>query len=126
MQDTTTTLPKHLLAEVTPIAPAKVHVPQTRKHRFSRTPAQAALEDGVDTTVRLSHVLERQMSPTEQALMEGRPVEIGVTEPLPEGTWGEVAMSECAFGCKVYANEHGRRVVAHNSNYGCYIQGTPA
>lgn len=66
------TLPPHLVAEVVPCAPAKVHRPQTRNQPFSRTPAQAYREDGVDTTVRLSHVLERMVTPTERALIEAR------------------------------------------------------
>jgi hypothetical protein len=45
------TLPPHLVAVVEPCAPAKVRRTQTRKQPFSRTPAQAYAEDGVDTSV---------------------------------------------------------------------------
>lgn len=85
-----TNLPKHLTAEVTPIAPAKVRRPQVRKQRFSRTPKQAARQDGVDTSVRKAHV-----------------------------HWTEVAMSDCEAGCKVYESDAGVLRAFHNSAYGC-------
>lgn len=50
--------------------------------------------------------------------------EIGIDEYLPydiEGTWVEVEIdNDCGYGCKVYEhNRTGRRVLAHNSAYGC-------
>lgn len=44
---------------------------------------------------------------------------LGVNQPLPQGDWREVAITRtCGYGCKVYASGN-RRVVAHNSAYGC-------
>jgi len=45
-----------LLGDVRPERIAKIRRPQVAKQRFSRTPAQAALEDGVDTTVTVRRV----------------------------------------------------------------------
>ena len=50
--------------------------------------------------------------------------EIGIDEYLPydeEGTWIEVEIqNDCGYGCKIYQhNRTGRRVLAHNSSYGC-------
>ena len=50
--------------------------------------------------------------------------EIGIDEHLPydeEGTWIEVEIqNDCGYGCKIYQhNRTGRRVLAHNSSYGC-------
>lgn len=50
---------------------------------------------------------------------------VGHAEPLhPDPTvvnrMREVAIGECGFGCKVYADPLSAvRVLAHNSNYGC-------
>lgn len=107
-----TTLPKHLLAEVDPQAPAKIRRPQVAKQRFSRSAAQARREDGVDTTVTVRRIGVPAMTPA--------PLEFGCFEPLPEGSWSEFAMSACGFGCKVYREAtSGQEAVAHNSAYGC-------
>jgi len=51
--------------------------------------------------------------------------ETSTTEPIhPDITVAarmrEVALSECEFGCKIYADPLSKvRVLGHNSNYGC-------
>lgn len=51
-------------------------------------------------------------------------VELGVDESLKYedgGVWEEVEIqNDCGYGCKIYQhNKTGRRVLAHNSAYGC-------
>lgn len=33
--------------------------------------------------------------------------------------WVEVALSSCAYGCKIYRNEAGHHQIQHNGNYSC-------
>lgn len=41
-------------------------------------------------------------------------------DPLIAGRMMEVGLSNCKFGCKIYADPWSDlRVVAHNSSYGC-------
>lgn len=53
--------------------------------------------------------------------------ETGTAEPLhPDPSVAsrmhEVAMSNCPYGCKIYADPLSRvRVLAHNRNYGCIM-----
>ena len=57
-------------------------------------------------------------------------VEIGINENLyterfnaTYDRYEEVELSNCKFGCKIYENSrNGRRVLAHNSIYGCDVQ----
>jgi len=81
-----------LTADARPEPVARIRRPRVAKQPFSRTPAQAAREDGVDTSVTVTHVL-----------------------------WTEVALSDCEFGCKVYARSDRPTVtrVVHHSVYGC-------
>jgi hypothetical protein len=45
-------------------------------------------------------------------------------DPAVASRFHEVAMSNCPYGCKVYADTQSRvRVLAHNSNYGCIMPG---
>ena len=51
---------------------------------------------------------------------------LGIDESLPGDeplfNWHEHAMSNCNYGCKVYANwTTGARALVHNSSYGCTI-----
>lgn len=53
--------------------------------------------------------------------------ETGVTEPIhPDpavaARFREAELSDCEFGCKIYADPKSSvRVLAHNSSYGCRV-----
>jgi hypothetical protein len=53
--------------------------------------------------------------------------ETGINEPIhPDFSiairFEEVAMSDCKYGCKIYADPRSRvRVLAHNRVYGCTV-----